>query len=666
MKQIKIESLKISNFKGIHELLINFDGKNFNIYGANGAGKTTIFDAFCWCLFGKDSLNQSDFEIKTIVNGEPMHKGEHEVEVVLTANNLKRSFRRTFSEKWTKPRGQLDYAFNGHKTEYYIDNEPITQRKFNEEVSTLIDPKVFMLLSNPLYFNETLKWEQRRAMLLEICGDISFEGIINSNKELAPLLKYETEEVLMRMQKIAKNSMGKIAKQIADIPARISELQRVLPPNYTGDVKAYEIKVLALGDQIKVLKGKEQEAVANLSCSSGNIDKAYRAYIEAKETEDASREEKIAEARNKYNELAKEEPELNNKVGMAKYKIEQVEREIRDLERAKENATTEYTQCVKSQFEVKEIETTCPTCGKDLDAEVIERTKAQQEVERKKFNSQKAHRLEEIVQNGVSLATKIKGKQEELAGLKEELSNAQSLLEGNHNLIHDASCKFKNAAAMTYSDDVRDLKQKWESLVQNEQKTSKATIETAIKPFVEEINKLEEQLAEVKKLMAEEEANEKTFSRIRELEKEEADLNRQHEDFRVLCFLCEKYTRRKIDFVAEKVKGKFQIADFKLFKENISNDGIEECCEITVKDVPYRSVNSAMRINVGMDVISTLIDHYGVATPIFIDNAESVTDLNLINGKAQIIRLVVSGDSQGLRFEEDCLCATQEINSETE
>ena len=62
---IKINKLILQNFKGIKALEISAEGENLNIYGDNATGKTTVFDAFTWLLFGKDSLGRSDFGIKT-------------------------------------------------------------------------------------------------------------------------------------------------------------------------------------------------------------------------------------------------------------------------------------------------------------------------------------------------------------------------------------------------------------------------------------------------------------------------------------------------------------------------------------------------------------------------------------------------------------------------
>lgn len=105
MKTIKLVSLKLRNFKGAHDLTVNFSHKTL-IQGDNGTGKTTIFDAFCWLLYGKNSANESDFGIKTNdKEGNAIPKQEHEVEGLIDVNGTNVKLRRLYSEKWTKKRG---------------------------------------------------------------------------------------------------------------------------------------------------------------------------------------------------------------------------------------------------------------------------------------------------------------------------------------------------------------------------------------------------------------------------------------------------------------------------------------------------------------------------------------------------------------------------------
>lgn len=61
--KIKLISLELKNFKGIKEQLITF-GDITQISGDNGTGKSSIFDSFCWLLFGKNSTDKKYLRCK--------------------------------------------------------------------------------------------------------------------------------------------------------------------------------------------------------------------------------------------------------------------------------------------------------------------------------------------------------------------------------------------------------------------------------------------------------------------------------------------------------------------------------------------------------------------------------------------------------------------------
>ena len=77
MKRLVIERMNIRNFKGVRELDISFGEKVTRISGMNGTGKTTIPDAFSWCIWNKDSRGNApgtpDFREKPLdENGNEM------------------------------------------------------------------------------------------------------------------------------------------------------------------------------------------------------------------------------------------------------------------------------------------------------------------------------------------------------------------------------------------------------------------------------------------------------------------------------------------------------------------------------------------------------------------------------------------------------------------
>uniref|UniRef100_A0A6M3K589 Putative ATPase domain containing protein n=1 Tax=viral metagenome TaxID=1070528 RepID=A0A6M3K589_9ZZZZ len=82
--EIKLMKLTLENFQGVAGFAFEPQGKNATIRGVNGSGKTTIFSAFNYLLFNKDSQGKADFAIKTLDrDGQEIHNLCHAVEVEL-------------------------------------------------------------------------------------------------------------------------------------------------------------------------------------------------------------------------------------------------------------------------------------------------------------------------------------------------------------------------------------------------------------------------------------------------------------------------------------------------------------------------------------------------------------------------------------------------------
>ena len=58
-----------------------------------------------------------------------------------------------------------------------------------------------------------------------------------------------------------------------------------------------------------------------------------------------------------------------------------------------------------------------------------------------------------------------------------------------------------------------------------------------------------------------------------------------------------------------------------------------------------------MKINIGIDIINAFAEHYDVSGVIFLDNAESVTEI--FPSTSQLIKLYVSAADDALRVEKD-------------
>lgn len=162
MKEIIILRLTLLNFKGIRSLTVDFDEHETNIYGANAAGKTTVFDAFRWVLFGKDCNDRKDFNIKTIgADGKPIERLPHEVTADLVVDGEQITLKKCYVEKWTKKRGSAVETFSGHAVECYYNDVPYSVKEYEAKVSEICDEQVFKLITNPLFFTSQKKDFQR-------------------------------------------------------------------------------------------------------------------------------------------------------------------------------------------------------------------------------------------------------------------------------------------------------------------------------------------------------------------------------------------------------------------------------------------------------------------------------------------------------------------------
>ena len=138
MKRITLHRITLQNFKGAENETHDFHGQDAVVSGKNGSGKTTIFDAFTWLLFGKDHLGRSKFDIKPL-DSDGKEVGHLDVEVTATiqVDNEEITLKRIYKENWTKKRGTTDVVLSGHTEDYYINEAPLKAKEYKEEVNNI-------------------------------------------------------------------------------------------------------------------------------------------------------------------------------------------------------------------------------------------------------------------------------------------------------------------------------------------------------------------------------------------------------------------------------------------------------------------------------------------------------------------------------------------------
>lgn len=619
--KVILKKLKLTNFKGIKDLKIDFNEDITYICGDNGTGKTTIFDAFLWLLFGKDSQDRKDFGIKTLdKDGQEIHKIEHNVTAVIEMNGKDKVFSRTLREKWVKKKGSTEEVFDGNETLYEIDNVPLKQSEYIQKTA-VINEDLFKLITNPLQFCN-MAWKKQRDILtnmsklnsdLDIAVEKQLQGVTSILKS--------GKTVEERVKELA-NSKKKINREIQAIPVRIDEVNRTLMCNNIRTV-----------DEVNTEITETKENIRNLEKEINFLNDENTAKMQI-ETRIRRLQSEMAEAEAKHKVCVAGIKAENDKAVIEYNRaVEKLEYDIKYNKKSIENCNCEIKECNKLMDKLREdfkeektkkfSDTVCPTCGREWkDSELNERLEH--------FNKARALKLDEINERGRKLKS---GAENTQIIVLEKTKVLESLIK-ELEVLKSTPVKLKEIPEFNSTEYIQEIEQAKSELENNAIDTSEQEAEIVI--LNSKLTILEQELADVngkqkcKERIAELEASLKAQAQaVADIEKEEAELK--------------EFTEAKINMLGEAVNSKFKLVKFKLYDMQI-NGGYAECCEATVNGVPYRDLNNAMKINAGLDIINTLQKYYGTSAPVFVDNKESVNEL--ISLESQLICLVVTADKE--------------------
>jgi DNA repair exonuclease SbcCD ATPase subunit len=648
MKKIKLLKLSLKNFKGIKDITIEPKGKNMSILGDNGTGKTTIYDAFMWVLFGKDSSYSTNFGIKTYdKDGNTIHGLDHEVEALISAEGKEITLKRVYKEKWTKKRGEAERTLTGHTTDYFIDEVPKKASEYSEFIEKLLDEEVFKLITSVTYFNHQMHWTDRRDLLMDIVGYLTDEEIIDEDKELKPLLEVLDKRTLEDHKKYIKAQKKKYNKQIEYIPTRIDEINRGLPEladnidykKLEKEKKDLSIKIDEIDERIN-----SQQAIGDkYKQKNKELNKLKTQLFELKLELENDKKSKLRELEYELERIEEREIKLNSAIEEKKLDLKD-KNDIPELEKIIKELKSKYFEVQKTRFEKpSEDNFICPTCKQSLpETDKEQKLKEMQE----NFQKDKENTLAGINKKGKMLASRKKTLKEIMESTEEDISR----MEDKKEELGERIGQFNRDIELE-KEKLKDFKpendEKYKEL-QSEIKSLEEEIEeldngSGAKEEIEVKKSYQKQIEEINYKLNSKETIEKQKKRIKELKKEEEKYRDKLMELEKDEYLIERFTIKKVDMLEDEINKKFDLVKFKLFDRKV-NGAIEDSCEVTVDGVPYSDLNTAKTINAGLDVINVLVDKYQVSAPVFLDNKESVNQL--IETDSQIISLVVTKDKK--------------------
>lgn len=642
--KMQLVSLVLENFKCHEHLEIHFDGRNANIYGENAAGKSSIYDGLTWLLFGKDSHGKKDFEIKplTLEGDVKDHAAITSVEAVVRVDGVERKLKRTYYEIWSTKRGSAEATFDGHSSDYFVDDVPCKKNEFARRVGEIIEENAFRLLTSITYFAAELPWQERRATLFDVAAVATDEEILASDAQFEPLTAAMQGLTLDDYRKKLSAQRKGLNKVRTDTPARLDECKKTVADlsgidfgaleHQRAEIQSRRTETQRELDQAEHDGGRTelQNQLTGVRNELGRLENENAAYRLAQQQ--AQGADETTPIRQSLNAIRAQESRRQSDLEYLRTRQKSLDDEV-------SACRARWDTINKEQFQGG----TCPTCGQTLPQGKLEASKAA-------FERDKARRKGEAVDAANRAKKALEDVRNDITKLEQETAESQKQAEELISRLQqlESAPKVEIADMDNYAVQKAELDaqaaeiQKKLDGLDKQSAARRKVLRDALADSDRELDRLS---GEISKKTALEYAN----KRMEELRAQAAAASDELNQLDGMLFLCEEFTRYKVKFIEESINRRFSLVRFRLFREQI-NGGLEDCCDVTVDGIPYATgLNSGAKVNAGIDIINTLSQHYGAQVPLFVDNAESVTQL--AKADTQVIRLVASEADKELRCE---------------
>lgn len=636
---IKIIKLIVQNFKGCKDREVEF-GNVTNIYGANAAGKTTLADAIYWLLFNKNSLGDEKFNVRPLdERGNRIDNVEISVYGVFDVDGKQVTLKKTQKQKWVKKRGSGVEELQGNENLYEIHEIPKSEKEFKEFIDSMIKEEVFKLITNPQTF-VSKKWKEQRDILLKLVSEITDLDVAGTDSKFQSLISDLEQFSIDDLMKREAKPLAEWKKRQDVIPALIDEVYKSI---VEVDLSALELQKNSLVQQINEVEQMEEDS----SKAYEEVEKVRSQIMDLKFKQSAIAQKANDELLAKKREVRRVYDDESQKFSDAQSKQSQLERSIESAKSQIERLGIEREQLLSKWHEVNNLkfnedELTCVYCGQQV-------TESKQSEIMESFESRKKTDLDSITSNGKRIKSEIEKLEESISTMQKQVENIKEVKIQHMGAVNEAKKELDsllNTVELSIDEEYTSIsKQISELNKQLENMNTGADYRQQLR--IKKLG-LKEELSIVEKKFSVGAANERARDRIEELKVEQKDVAQKVANQEKKLFLLEEFTKKKMEMISSNINSLFKVVTFKLF-ENQINGGFKETCECMVNGVPYSDLNSAGKLQAGLDIIRCLQKHHDAYAPIIIDNRESVTDIPELD--CQVINLFVSKEDKVLRVE---------------
>lgn len=639
---MRLLSLALRNFKGHKNLEFAFDDITI-LSGANGTGKTSVFDAFCWLLTGKDSLGrvcgtgqkgeatirprQADGELLRVVEVSVTGWFKLDGPDVYT-------LQRIFCETYSTDKNSGEKFFKGNTTKYFINGVPTPAAKYEAWVKEHMNPETLKLTSDPAYF-PGLPWQDQRALLLKIAGDVDDSTVLEAHPELQPLGALLERLSVSDIKAMAAAKLKLANKAVKEGMVRIDQTVTLAGNATEADLAAQIAK------QEELVKAQDEAVTqAESACLVGDYELSLKRDLDHISREaDLVRQKFEAAAEAARREAYQMGRELTWKMTRAKAEMDSLAAKHKELLQAvaalQSDKEALYQEYDKTYAEKIDTFGPCPYCGQELPedkkAEMVAR-----------HNRDKAARLDAIVKKGKALNQKITETHKAAYEARGQFLQKQTEYD---------DLRAQDLAPKPAAGAVEDLPE-YQELMEKKRKAEQALAGAAVPDKSAELANLEEARrirTQLQYKLGELQGRMKILQTIttlrQDLQKQRENADEASEQLRLVT----QFVAAKCRMVSDKVNTLFPGLQWRLFQQNVTNDDIVETCELTAHGVGYRDLSQGEKIRAGLVIVNTLQERLQAVNPVWIDGAESITFTPVV--KSQLVLLKAQENKNKLDVE---------------
>lgn len=615
--KIELKTMTLQNFKKERSKTITF-AHNTIISGGNETGKSTVYDAYLWCLFGTTS--RPGATVQTLdKHNNVIHKLETSVVVILNYNDERDvKIERRLSERW-KGKDTSEEFFLGTTQARFVDDVPCSVSAFKEKLNSLCDFDDWFMLSNINLF-WTYKVDVRRKILMSLAGEIDEENLMAQYPAVYKGVKTEKKNIaeMLTQQKATRK---KANDELQTIPAKV-QAQDMLKSD--EDFAQLEKEKNEIDKQISSIDASLQGVIVNVD--------------EQKEYQN-----RLAEEERKYEKTRKEWADKHfacindafKKVNTAADEMHEAIRiQKKDIDNNVENGcrlsllTKEFNELMQQWNNVNEKEfnfaqtDVCPVCNRPYTEEMKSKEYENAVAEFNAHKSGELARIQKAASEKNSQIAIIKGNIntfEQITAIKDN-ENVKTKTDA-HNVLSAGLAKIK-AETWERSEE----KKKADASLQAIKSTEPTTeVDASAKENKRKKQELTVKRDDLIKRISGRDMNERIEKEKEKLDARSRELAQIVADCNEVIRQIKEYKKAKIAIVENNVNSFFSLIRWKFYEQNITNDDEKEVCTaIDSNGVDYNNTNDGTVINMGIDIINGISKAKNVYVPLFVDRKESV------------------------------------------